>query len=130
MRIGMFVVALAALIAAVGLIGPTPARAGGDWRAPDGYFQEPIVDERVERVERPRYRGDYIYVDPYRYYYRPRAYYPYYDSGYWKPAYEMRKRRRVHHVPPTYYSSWGYPRYGHTPRHRRDRGWGHDRRRW
>lgn len=127
MRIRLLVVALAALMASVGLMGATPANAGGDWRAPDGYFQEPIVDERVER---PRYRGDYIYVDPYRYYYRPRAYYPYYDSGYWKPTYEMRKRRRIHHVPPTYYSSWGYPRYGSAPRHRRDRGWGHDRRRW
>lgn len=119
MRISVFALALAALFAAAGHI--TSASAGGEWR---GGYERPIVDDRFER---PRYRRDRIYVDPYSYYYRPRNYYPYYDSGYWRPAYEMRERRRWHRVPP-YYSSWGYSRGDRG--YRRDRGWGWDRRRW
>ena len=60
----------------------------------------------------PRYRHVYArkyYVDPYAYRYEPRGYYPYYNSGYWKPAHVMRKRKRRHYVHPPYYEAWGYP---------------------
>lgn len=57
-----------------------------------------------------RYAG----VDPYGYHYvRPR-YYPYYNSGYWRSAAEMRMRRKQRYVHPRYYQSWGYPK----PRYR------------
>lgn len=47
-------------------------------------------------------------VDPYAYEYRPPGYYPYYNSGYWRPAEEMRKPR-PYYVQPPYYPAWGYP---------------------
>jgi hypothetical protein len=47
--------------------------------------------------------------DPYAYYYEAPGYYPYYGSGQWRPAREMKDRYRYPLVLPEYYSSWGYP---------------------
>jgi hypothetical protein len=57
----------------------------------------------------PRYRHVYVTEDPYAYRYEPRGYYPYYNSGYWKSAREMRLRKRRHYNHPPYYAAWGYP---------------------
>lgn len=57
------------------------------------------------------YRSDWA-ADPYAYYPARRGYYPYYNSGYWRPTYELRYRR-AHYRPfaplPRYYQAWGYP---------------------
>ncbi|HXF54955.1 MAG TPA: hypothetical protein VNK52_12595 [Hyphomicrobiaceae bacterium] len=53
------------------------------------------------------WRGDG--PDPYAYYYEPPGYYPYVNSGQWRPAQEMRGRYRYPLWLPEYYSSWGYP---------------------
>ncbi len=47
--------------------------------------------------------------DPYAYRYEEPGYYPYYNSGQWRPIDEMRGRYRYPLVLPEYYSSWGYP---------------------
>lgn len=68
------------------------------------------------------YRSDWDY-DPRAYSASPRRYYPSYNSGYWRPTYELRYRRN-HFRPyaglPPYYQAWGYPkRYPtHHKRHR------------
>lgn len=53
------------------------------------------------------------YLDPHRYRYEPRRYYPYYNSGYWRPTWELRRRaaccRPFAELPP-YYQAWGYPK--------------------
>lgn len=72
-------------LAATAMAYAAPASAGWFWRdrnpdAPDRY---PYV------YERPRY-------------------YPYYDSGDWRPAEEMR-RPRAYNIQPPYYPAWGYP---------------------
>jgi len=63
--------------------------------------------------------------DPYAYRYEPRGYYPYYNSGYWKPAYVLRKRGRPYYVHPPYYAAWGYPdwRYRHRAWHAAHHGY-------
>ena len=72
----------------------------------------------------PRYQHVYAvhYVtDPYAYHYEPRGYYPYYNSGYWRPAAEMRWRRahQYRNINVPYYQAWGYPdrRYHHRAWH-------------
>lgn len=70
-------------------------------------------------------RYSYGDPDPYAYDYRPRGYYPYYDSDYWKPRYAYRGPDYYYYQPP-YYEAWGYPRR----RFYRKR-WGYHRRgRW
>jgi hypothetical protein len=46
--------------------------------------------------------------DRYPYVYEAPRYYPYYNSDYWRPAWEMR-RPRPYYVQPPYYPAWGYP---------------------
>lgn len=62
------------------------------------------------------YRSDWEY-DRYAYYHTPRGYYPYYNSGYWRPTVELRWRRAccrpVAALPP-YYQAWGYPKRHHV----------------
>ena len=72
---------------ALSLTGPTVSEAGGGWRSSPGYWA----------------------YDPYAYRYIPPRAYPYYNSGYWRPGWEMRRRPRVYHVRPPYYPAWGYP---------------------
>lgn len=65
----------------------------------------------------PRYRNVYATAyatDPYAYggRYVPPGYYPYYNSGYWRPGLEYRYRRGVFYPRPYYYGPGpGYP-YG------------------
>lgn len=73
------------------------------------------------------YRSDFEY-DRYAYYPARRGYYPYYNSGYWRPTYELRHRRdccRPIAVQPRYYGAWGYPArpYKYRKWHRHHRHW-------
>jgi len=63
------------------------------------------------------------------YNYRPanRGYYPYYNSGQWRPAREMRERRQMsrwHYSYPQYNPVWGHPvdDYNHRDWHARNHG--------
>jgi hypothetical protein len=47
-------------------------------------------------------------LDRYPYVYDPPRYYPYYNSGDWRPAWQMR-RPRPYYIQPPYYPAWGYP---------------------
>lgn len=60
--------------------------------------------------------------DRYAYRYEPRGYYPYYNSGYWRPAHEVRRRRVL--VQPPYYQAWGDNRrdYHHRSWHKQHHG--------
>jgi hypothetical protein len=91
--------------------GPAAADGWHHRRAPAGYGT-------VQTVRHwgyyPRYRHvtSFHYVtDPYLYRYEPRGYYPYYNSGYWRPAAEVRAKRALQYrlVQPPYYAAWGYP---------------------
>lgn len=109
---------LALLAAAIGLsMIPIAAEAGHrGWR--DVYH--PFYHRH--------YRSDH-YLDPHRYAYAPRRYYPYYNSGYWRPTAELRYRRdccRPYSELPRYYQAWGYPK-----RYYNNRRWNRDyRRHW
>jgi hypothetical protein len=87
-------------------------------------------------VSRPFYHRHYrsdFYPDPYAYYASPRRYYPYYNSGHWRPTRELRYRRdccRPVAALPPYYQAWGYPRrhyYKRTKWHHRHHGYHHRR---
>jgi hypothetical protein len=114
------IIGLAALVASFGLAGTEPAEAGWYRRAPAGYGTVQTVRHwgyypRYNHV----YSVDYV-TDPYAYRYEPRGYYPYYNSGYWRPAAEVRWKRahRYNLVQPPYYRAWGYPK-----RHYQHRRW-------
>ena len=79
------VVASAVAIVTLGFTVHAPAEAGWFWRDRD-----PDAPDR------------------YPYVYDPPRYYPYYNSNYWRPAWEMR-RPRPYYVQPPYYPAWGYP---------------------
>ncbi|MBY0560438.1 hypothetical protein [Hyphomicrobium sp.] len=77
---------------------------------------------------RPRvYRPDPALENYYSYYYDPRGYYPYYNSGEWGRPIISRYKGPL----PPYYASWGAPnrRYYHVEWHRRHYG-GHRRGDW
>lgn len=80
----------------------------------------------------PRYHHYYdvdYRTDPYAYNWQPRRYYPYYNSGYWRPTVELRFRRaccRPVALLPPYYQAWGYPRPYYAARKWRH----HNRRHW
>ncbi len=46
--------------------------------------------------------------DRYPYVFEPPRYYPYYNSGEWRPVQEMR-RPRPYYNQPAYFPAWGYP---------------------
>lgn len=80
--------AFSAAIALVLLLGAVPtgsAEAGWFWRDRD-----PDAPDR------------------YPYVYDPPRYYPFYNSNYWRPAWQMRQAR-PYYVQPPYYPAWGYP---------------------
>jgi len=112
---------LAVLAAAAALaIIPASADAGHRHRV---WHGAPVVRHHAYF---PRYWYDAEY-DPYAYSYAPRRYYPYYNSGYWRPTVELQYRRaccRPYSGLPRYYRAWGYPvAYG--------RKWGRNHyRRW
>jgi hypothetical protein len=86
------VIAVAAAAAVVGLAAHEPANA----------------TDLVHRV--------HTTADPYAYRSEHRGYYPYYNSGYWVPAQQMRHRYRRHYALPKYYQAWGYPKVGYYHR--------------
>ncbi|MFA5899952.1 MAG: hypothetical protein WC829_12670 [Hyphomicrobium sp.] len=77
--------AVIGLALTAGLYTVAPATAGWFWRDKD-----PDAPDR------------------YPYVYEPPRYYPYYNSGDWRPAAEMRRPRPYYQEPP-YYPAWGYP---------------------
>lgn len=107
------VLALAVSVLSLGLFTPSPSHAFGWHRgAPAGWGRAQTVRHWVHY---PRYHHVYHShpaTDPYFYRYKRPRYYPYYNSGYWRSAREMRKRPRVRYVHPRYYRAWGYRKPG------------------
>jgi hypothetical protein len=109
-----------ALVLSFGLVGLLPAAATDLHRTspPAGWGQERVVNHYVYH---PRYHHVYRIhgaTDPYAYRPAHRGYYPYYNSGYWRPAHEMRHRHRPHYVLPKYQPGWGrnnHHGYNHNP---------------
>ncbi len=104
---------------ALGTIAAAAVFAGQPASAFD-LFNEP--DLRV----RPYHRDDAL-ERYYSYYYSPRGYYPYYNSGEWGGPIIRRHKEPL----PPYYGAWGAPnrRYYHVEWHRRHYG-GHRRGDW
>ena len=106
-----------------GLVGLLPASATDLHRTmpPDGWGHQRVVKHYVYY---PRYTHVYKVhgvTDPYAYRPEHRGYYPAYNSGYWRPAHEMRNRPKPHYVLPKYYPAWGY-----TKEHWNQRQWHSD----
>lgn len=107
------------LLALAALLGLTLAPM--DRAAADGMTKPKV---KKSSVVRKHYAPKYAFKpDPYAYEYRPRGYYPYYNSAYWAPAGYVRERSRAHYyewitVRPPYFKSWGHPR-----KHWDQRGW-------
>lgn len=119
----MRLLSLAAVVAVIfSCLAFTPDDAAAfGWKrqgAPAGYAR---VQPIKRWVYRPRYRVN-SHEDPYRYRYEPRGYYPYYNSGYWRPRNKVRRNYRFRHPP--YYRAWGDNRrhYKHREWHRRNHG--------
>lgn len=124
MRMKAVLAALIVAFAAV-LASPQAADAGGLFRdrAPSGWGTERTVRHYVYA---PRYRHTYRVhagTDRYAYRYEPRGYYPYYNSGYWRPRHLVQKRNR-HLKQPPYYKGWGDNRrhYKHRQWHKENHG--------
>ncbi len=92
--------ALAVTIASLGMVAaPQPASATF-WDRPDQPAGWGHVRTVRHWVYYPRYRHVYVKhttTDPYAYRPAYRGYYPYYNSGYWKPLAEMRHRAKPHY---------------------------------
>lgn len=120
--------AMAAAVLALGLASPRPAEAFGWHRT-----SEPAGWTRMRTIRHwatHRVYHTHVAPDPYAYDYAPRGYYPYYNSGQWRPAREMR-RGRPHYALPPYFKAWGYPnrKYRHVEWHLKHYG-GHRHHRW
>lgn len=108
-----------AVLAAIGITGQQQAHATCRAEcAPAGWGEVRTVRHWGYY---PRYNHVYSVhsaTDRYAYRYEPRGYYPYYNSGYWRPAAEMRQRRatRYQYAPVPYYPAWGYPQRGYQHR--------------
>jgi hypothetical protein len=119
--------AVLAVLAGLGLAAQQPAEATCRYGcAPAGWGTVRTVQHWGYY---PRYQHVYSVhyaTDPYAYRYEPRGYYPYYNSGYWRPAHEMRHRRSHLYakVKVPYYQAWGYPKrgYHHRSWHARHHG--------
>jgi hypothetical protein len=112
--------AVAAAAIAIGLMAAPQAQAFDHGRtdAPSGWVG--VRDVR-HWVYYPRYRHYYLTngsTDPFAYRYEPRGYYPYYNSGYWKPRSHV-VVKRAHFAHPKYYKAWGANRkhYDHSKWH-------------
>jgi hypothetical protein len=110
---GLLAVLAAALL---GLAGSPSASAGHIDCGPGGWIKTHGGYGCVRYVR----DMDEPYPDPYAYRYQPRSYYPYVNSGYWRPAAEVRKRNHYHYnrwnvLAPyyRYHPSWGYPKEWH-----------------
>lgn len=121
MRLFKLASGLAALVAALIVVAPQTAEAGGLWR--DRGHVQTVGHKRCPRPQLlHRYRrGD---ADPYHYCYEPRGYYPYYNSRHWGPARYARKHYRL----PPYYKAWGGPKRGYKHREWHNRHHGRIRR--
>lgn len=115
------VVALVVSILSLGIFAPTQSEAFGWHRG-----KPPAGWGRVQPVRHwvyyPRYHHVYHshpVTDPYAYRYKRPRYYPYYNSGYWRSARVMRKRRRARFLHPQYYRAWGYDKPGYRAYSRR-----------
>lgn len=92
-----------AAIAAFGLIAAEPSQADG-YRAWKQY--EPAYRPAPSR----KVVAGYFVTDPYAYRYEPRGYYPYYDSGYWRPYCGSKLNCVPAPYQPPYWKAWGYPK--------------------
>lgn len=111
---------VALFVAAIGLaLIPAAAEAGHRRHHHHGWHHQHY------KFYHKHYRSDWDY-DRYGYEYAPRRYYPYYNSGHWRPTYELRYRRH-HYRPyatlPPYYKAWGYPTRHYRKWHRRHHHW-------
>ncbi len=102
------ILSAAAAALALGLASPRVAQAFDLDRPnpPRGFGTEQTVRHWVYY---PRYRNFYYtngQRDPFGYTYEPSGYYPYYNSGAWKPARCM-PRHRAHYMAPEYQAGWG-----------------------
>lgn len=107
MRLNHVFAFIAALVLAV-IVSALAASAGGVDKTdvPHGWAHERVVRHWVYY---PRYHHIYhsnTATDPYAYQYQPRGYYPYYNSGYWRPRHLVAKNR-AHFRHPKYYQAWG-----------------------
>jgi hypothetical protein len=125
-------IAMVAAVLALGLASPRSAEAFGWHRAaePSGWGRMRTIRHWVYHPRHHHVYHTHVATDPYAYRYEPRGYYPYYNSGYWRPAHEMRKKR-PHYALPKYYKAWGYPRknYRHVEWHLKHHG-RHRRHHW
>ena len=111
--------ASAAVIASLGALVPAPVQAFGSepFVAPEGR-DLPLGARRW--VGRGECTGQSTMCDdPYAYRYVRRAWYPYYNSGYWVPAEQMRNRYRYSYTGPKYryHPAWGYDKDEHHDGH-------------
>ncbi len=125
-------IAMVAAVLALALASPKSAEAFGWHRTgePAGWGRMRTVRHWVYRPRHHHVYHSHVATDPYAYRYEPRGYYPYYNSHYWRPAHEMRKRR-PHYALPKYYRAWGHPKrnYRHVEWHMKKYG-GHRRGHW
>jgi hypothetical protein len=94
----------------VALVLPAPAEAG--WRGARGWGHQHTEQYHVYSRRGHVHRVHLRRRDRFAYRYRRRSYYPAYNSGYWRPAAELRHRRRccgARPVLPRYQRAWGYP---------------------
>jgi hypothetical protein len=108
----MLAAVAAGLLGAVGLTGPASAWGWDPTRAPEQPLHERVINHYIYK---PHYKHVYHQAphgDPYAYRYVRRSYYPYYASGYWVDADQMRNRYRYQYHGPKYryQPSWGAPR--------------------
>lgn len=117
---------VAMLAAAIGLALIPAAAEAGHRRHHHHHHHHHGAHAQHYKFYHKHYRSDWRF-DPYGYEFSPRGYYPYYNSGYWRPTNELRYRR-YHYRPyaslPPYYRAWGYPQryYVHREWHRRHHG--------
>ncbi len=103
---------IALLAAAIGLaLIPAAAEAGQRRHHHQDHYNHRGWANAYEPFYHRHYRSDWEY-DPYAYFAEKPRYYPYYNSGQWRPTYELRYRRdhyRPYAALPPYYQAWGYP---------------------
>ena len=115
-------------VAALGLAAVQPAQADGYRAAKGSREYRPAYYPAYYPVQRRPVVSAYFITDPYAYRYEPRGYYPYYDSGYWRPICGSNINSVPQAYQPPYWKAWGYPkpwsnRAFHRVYHGRIRAW-------
>jgi len=120
---------VATLIAAAMCLALVPGAANADHRRkhyhPGEDYNLRGWNNQAEPFYHRHYRSDWEY-DRYAYVPSRPSYYPYYNSGQWRPTYELRVRRaccRPDLVRPRYYQAWGYPKKVAYRKARHHRHW-------